>query len=417
MVRTGAAAGDRVTPQGPGSRTAVLDVVACSAIFVFGIVMALLGAVMPVLSERLTLDLGDVGTVFLVTNGSMLVSMTLVGPAMDRRGMKPPLAAGAALVAVALVLIARANGLRTLLPAAALLGFGGSGLNAGANTLVADLHDDPERKAAALNVLGVFFGFGALLMPFSIGALLSRVGLNGLLVGGAALSALTTLVVAVPHFPAPKQAHGVPLAAMRRFLGMPLVLAFAFLLFFQSGNEFLLGGYFSTFLAREMAVSVANASYLLAAYWGAIMLARVLLSRVLLHVGSPRTVLGSAVVAAAGAIVVAAAPSVGVAIAGILITGVALAGIFPTVLGMAGAAFRDHSGTVFGILFTVALSGGMLMPWAAGNLAEAMGLRAVFVLAGANFAAIAVLNQIARRVGRASASRRKPQTRKREIVQ
>jgi len=52
---------------------------------------------------------------------------------------------------------------------------------------------------------------------------------------------------------------------------------------------------------------------------------------------------------------------------------------------------------VFGILFTVALSGGMLMPWVAGHLAEAAGLRAVFVLAAANFAAIAVLTGLAKR--------------------
>ncbi len=385
-------------------RSGMLDVVAYAAIFVFGIVMALVGAVMPVLTGRLSLDLGDVGTVFLVTNGSMLIGVMLVGPTIDRFGMKPPLAMGGALVAMALVAITRASGLGTLLPAVALLGFGGGGLNVGANTLVADLHENPDRKASALNVLGVFFGFGALLMPFSIGALLSSVGLDGLLIAGAALSVVTTAIAMAPRFPAPKQAHGVPLAAMRRFIGMPLVLAFAFLLFFQSGNEFLLGGYFSTFLAREMAVSVSTASYLLAAYWGAIMLARVLLSRALLHVGASRTVFASAIVAAAGALVVGAAPSVAVAIAGILVTGVALAGIFPTVLGMAGAAFRDHSGTVFGILFTVALSGGMLMPWIAGHLAEAAGLRAVFMLAAGNFAAIAVLNVLAKRLGTPSAS-------------
>jgi fucose permease len=250
-------------------RSGTLDVVAYAAIFVFGIVMALVGAVMPVLTERLALDLGDVGTVFLVTNGSMLVAVMLVGPTIDRFGMKPPLAIGGALVAIALVAITRASSLGTLLPGVALLGFGGGGLNVGANTLVADLHENPERKASALNVLGVFFGFGALLMPFGIGALLSSAGLDGLLVAGAVLSVITTAIAMAPRFPAPKQAHGVPLAAMRRYIGMPLVLAFAFLLFFQSGNEFLLGGYFSTFLARDMAVSVSNASYLLAAYWGA----------------------------------------------------------------------------------------------------------------------------------------------------
>ena len=45
----------------------------------------------------------------------------------------------------------------------------------------------------------------------------------------------------------------------------------------------------------------------------------------------------------------------------------------------------------------VALSGGMTMPWVAGHLAEASGVGAVFVLAAANFIAIAVLSAIASR--------------------
>src|SRR5512134_1724112 len=138
-------------------------------------------------------------------------------------------------------------------------------------------------------------------------------------------------------------------------------------------------------MAQDMVVSVSSASYLLAAYWGAVMVARVFLSRLLLHVGASRTVFASALVAAAGVLIVAAAPTVPLAVAGVLVTALAVAGIFPTVLGMAGAAFRDHSGTVFGILFTVSLSGGMLMPWIAGHLAEAAGLRTVFLLVAANF--------------------------------
>jgi fucose permease len=380
----------------PARRLTVLDGVAFAGMFVFGIVMALLGAVMPVLSERLGLGLGDVGTLFLVTNAGMLVASLLVGPATDRFGMKAPLALGAMLVAVALVGISRAAGLGALLPAVVCLGAGGGALNATTNTLVADLHDDPAAKGSALNLLGVFFGFGALILPFAIGALLSTVGLGGLLLAAAGLCVATALVAIGLRFPVPKQAHGLPLAEMRRFVRMPLVLIFAFLLFFESGNEFLLGGYFATFLARELAVPVAQASYLLAAYWSAIMVSRLMLSRALVHVGAHWAVFGGALLAAAGALVVAAAHTTPVAMAGILLTGLALAGIFPTVLGVAGAAFREHSGTVFGILFTVALTGGMTMPWLAGHLAESAGLRPVFLLAAVNFCAVAVLNLAAR---------------------
>lgn len=386
-----------MVPAAPPS-TRRLDAIAFAGMFVFGIVMALLGAIVPVLSERLSLGLDDVGTLFLVTNASMLVASLLMGSAVDRFGMKAPLAVGALLVALALLGIARASRLGALLPALAFLGLGGGALNASTNTLVADLHEDPDAKAAALNVLGVFFGFGALLLPFSIGALLSRVGLAGLLVWTAALCATTAGAAALLRFPEPKQARGWPLAHMRRFVRLPLVLTLAFLLFFQSGNEFLLGGYFATFLTRELAAPVAQASYMLAAYWAAIMVSRVALGRALLHFGAHRVVFASAALACAGALLVAAARTRSAAIAGMLVTGLALAGIFPTVLGIAGAAFREHSGTVFGILFTIALTGGMTVPWVAGHVAESAGLRFVFVLAATNFAAIAALSAAARRL-------------------
>lgn len=375
----------------------LLQAIAYAGMFVFGIVMALLGAVMPVLSERIAFSLGEAGTLFLVMNASMLIASFVVGPSMDRFGLKMPLALGSMLVGFGLVGFGLASTFAGLLPAAAIVGFGGGAVNAGANTLVADLHDDPDRKASALNLLGVFFGFGALLLPFSIGALLATVGLQGLLIAAALLCEVTAIVALIQPFPIAKQAHGLPFREMRRFATTPLVLALAFLLFFQSGNEFMLGGYFATFLTRELTLPVERASYLLAAYWAAIMLSRLALSRMLLQFGPQRTVFGGALLSAAGAVIVALAPSTSVAVVGVLITAAALAGIFPTVLGIAGGAFRDHSGVVFGILFTVALTGGMTMPWLAGQLAEASGLRSVFVLVAINFAIIAVLNRVAER--------------------
>ena len=380
-------------------RPGALDAVAWAGMFVFGIVIALFGAVMPVLLDRLSLGLADVGLVFLVTNGAMLAASVIVGPAMDRVGMKAPLALGALVVASALVAIAHAPTLGTLLVAAAALGFGGGTLNAGTNTLVADIHEDPAAKASALNVLGVFYGFGALLLPASVGALLSRVGLAPLVGTAAALCAVTAAATVVLAFPAPKQARGVPLAQARRFVRAPLVPLLALLLFFESGNEFLLGGYFSTYATGVLGMPVERASYLLAGYWAAIMLSRMTLSRIVLRVGAHSVVLGGAVAASTGAIAIAAADGWTQTTIGLLLTGVALAGIFPTVLGLAAAAFPTHSGTVFGILFTVALTGGMTMPWLAGELAAAVGLRAVFVLAAGSFLAVAALAAIARRVG------------------
>jgi fucose permease len=286
----------------------------------------------------------------------------------------------------------------TLLPAVTCLGLGGGSVNGSANTLAADLYDDARRKAAALNLLGVFFGFGALFLPFGLGALTSVFGMAGVLYAAAALCLLVAIAAAALVFPPPKQGHGFPLAEMPRFVRMPLVLAFAFLLFFESGNEFALGGYISTFLARDMGLSVAAASYCLAAYWAAIMAVRMVLSRLLLHTSASTVVIASAVGAAGCALLIAAATNALVATLAAVLTGLALGGVFPTVLGMAAARFDEHSGTVFGILFTIGLCGGMTIPWIAGQLAEGAGLRAAFALVAANFVAVAVLGSVARRV-------------------
>jgi fucose permease len=65
----------------------------------------------------------------------------------------------------------------------------------------------------------------------------------------------------------------------------------------------------------------------------------------------------------------------------VILIGTGFAGIFPTTLGAAGTLFPSNSGTAFGILFTIALSGGMILPWIVGQLASAQGLRKALFIA------------------------------------
>jgi fucose permease len=369
-----------------------LSLAAYAGMFVFGIVMALLGAIIPSLSGTLNFTLAQAGNLFLVMNGGMLITSLVLGVLMDRFGMKPPMTIAPWLVGLALVLIARAGAYADLLPAAVLAGVGGGALNGATNTLIADLHQDERKKSSALNVLGVFFGIGALSLPLTIGALLAVLGLRGLLYAAAAVCAGAGLYSMLLQFPKPKQAHRLPIGEIPRFLGVPAVIAMAFLLFFQSGNEFILGGYFSSFLTRDFRMTVEGASYVLAGYWGALILARLVLARVLNKWHGTAVILGSALVAAAGCVIAGTAASVVAAGVGIVVTGAAIAGIFPTLLGLAGARFREHSGTVFGILLTAALTGGMTMPWLAGRAAASAGLRYAFVLAAVNFSVIALID-------------------------
>lgn len=371
---------------------------AYAGLFLFGIAMALLGAVLPALSSRLGVDLAEAGTLFLVMNACILAASLGLGPLMDRYGMKPPLVAGPLLAGAALALVALARGAGELPLALALLGLGGGALNSAGNTLVADLHEAPGARAAALNRLGVFYGIGALVIPLAIGLLLDRAGLTPILLAAALACLAVAAANLLARLPPPKRERHVAPGELARLAREPLVLVFAALLLLQSGNEFVAGGYASSFLVREAGFSVRAASWALGGYWATLMLARLALSRVALRVDGFRLIVACALAAAAATALLAASRGGALAVLAVAAIGGSLAGIFPTALGIVGARYPAYTGTVFGLLLTAALTGGMLLPWLTGRVGERHGLRLALALVAVQFVAIAALAWRARRI-------------------
>jgi fucose permease len=241
-------------------------------------------------------------------------------------------------------------------------------------------------------------------IPLAIGLLLEVAALGSILLSAASLCLLVAAGNALVSLPPPKQQHQLPLAAAGRFLREPFVLVFAAMLFFQSGNEFVAGGYASSFLVRETGLSVRAASWALAGYWAALMLARVVLSRAALRVSGWHLLVLCAIASAAGTLLLATSRQPAVAVLAVVWIGAGLAGIFPTALGIAGARYPAFTGTVFGLLLTAALTGGMLLPWLTGQVGETRGLRPALVVVAAQFLVVAALAALARRIPAAASS-------------
>jgi beta-galactosidase len=365
--------------------------------FLFGIVMALFGAILPTLRAELGIDLAQAGGLFLVMNACILATSLGLGPLVDRFGMKPPLVVGPVVEGLGLAAVASAHNYTALAWGALLLGLGGGALNSSTNALVADLHDSPEARSAALNLLGVFFGIGAVLIPLATGLLLEAASLEAILLAAALVCLLVAVHNALVPLPPPKQAEHPPLARILALAREPLVLAFAALLFFQSGNEFVAGGFVSSFLVREIGITVEAAAWTVAGYWGALMLARLVLSRIALRLDGRRLLVGCALATAASVALLAVSRQPRVAVAASLALGAALAGIFPTTFGIVAARHPRSTGTVFGLLLAAALSGGMLLPWVAGQVGEAHGLRPALLVVAAQSLAVAALAALSSR--------------------
>jgi len=377
---------------GPAS-AARLQFSAWAGIFVFGIVMAILGAILPSLFERIGFGAGAAGNLFLTMNFAMLVTSLFFGPLVDRFGFKTVLAVSALLVALAFFLLSQASTYGLVLGAAAVLGLGGGGLNGGTNALTSELHDG-DKRGAALNVLGIFFGFGALSIPFLIGTLREALGLPRILILAALLSLVPFIFYLLLRFPRAKHAQGFPIKAAAGIARDPLLWLTGFILFFQSANEFTVGGWISTYLQTAFGLGAGAAALVLAAYWAAVMSGRLISSRLVRAVRNETLILWSAVLALAAALLMALAPSGAAAGAGAVLIGFGFAAIYPTTLAIVGTSFAAFTGTAFSVVIALGLVGGMLAPWLAGKIAEASSLRQGLIIPVVNCAMIVLLTAV-----------------------
>ena len=269
----------------PAIRREMLFGGAATGIFVFGFVMAVLGTLfgLPEMRARLQINLAQKGNLFFLLYVGIFLATLVAGPAIDVIGNKLVLIASAALVAVGMAGFAFAHSYAGAVIPVVLLGAGGAGLNTSANALVSDLYGN--RRGPMLNILGTFYGVGALCIPLFAALIAGHLSIVPQLLVCAALAAGCAVL-----FP-----------------------------FLQTNR------------------------------------------------------------------------SAAMLIFGVLIIGLSYAGIFPTVLAIAGDAYTKLAGTVFGLLFAIALTGGMSFPWVLGQISQNFGLRLGMIVPLLGAAVICIL--------------------------
>jgi fucose permease len=372
-------------------RPRLLFVSACAGILVFGIVLAILGTVfgLPAMRERLQVSLAQQGTLFLLLYLGIFVASCVVGPLIDHLGNKANLLASSLIVALAMVLFASAHSFTTASLAAILLGLGGGGLNTSTSVLVSDVY--AAQRGPMLNVLGIFFGVGALSIPLAAASIAGQFTIPQLFLFCATLATICALWYAAISFPPArtKQAFsGRELLEVVRYSG---VLLLGFILFLESGNEACIAGWASTYV-NIAGYSPRVATLVLAAYWAALMVSRMLAAKLLRRITKAQLIVSSALLALAGCAILLTARPLTLLFAGTALIGLSYGPIFPTTLAIAGDRHSERAGTVFGLLFSIALLGGMMFPWAVGQVSERVSVRAGMIVPALGAAGIVLLS-------------------------
>jgi FHS family glucose/mannose:H+ symporter-like MFS transporter len=352
-----------------------------SAFLISGMLMSFLGAILPAWRYHLRANFIEVGYYFLSLNLGFLLSVAAAHVLLPRRGVKFVLILANSMACAGFLYLAL-----TSPPVAAiwrLLGLLWIGISAGllnAGVFHAISPQYRHDRAATTNLAGVMFGLGCLL--------------TALLVAGTyyvyTVPSILILFAILPGFfaanyvkarPTPSPAlQPIPLQQLLRDFRNPGAILFSLLLFFQFGNEWSIAGWLPLFLIRRLGISPADSLLLLALYWAALLVGRILSQLLLKRMSHGLLLIGSVVSALLGTLVLSSTNNLFGAVMGILFVGGGFASVYPLVVEKIGHRFPYYHPGFYNGIFSFAITGGFIAPWSLGYFAQNWGIQAVMVL-------------------------------------
>jgi fucose permease len=322
---------------------------AIMAIFVYGMIAALAGTIVPQISERFKLDPVQIGNMFLAQAIGMIIASVSVGPLVDNKGKKAGLLLSLTLIVISLFALPNSTGPGMLMVTMFVLGLGGGILVTAGNALVSDIN--PEKRAATLNFLNLFFGLGGLATPF-IGANLLQGNTITLAYLIAGLSLATLLFHASTAMPPPTGERGFKVSETGALIGSPALWLLALFLFLYVASEVGVWNWLPKHLIAQGIPETTALNILSLGFALGLLVGRMAVAPVLLRVPSVNVTLGAAALMAVTTYGMLQTSDPTTAGALVFLAGVAMAPVFPTTLAMVGDAFPRATATAMGIVIT-----------------------------------------------------------------
>jgi fucose permease len=332
----------------------VLIFAAILAFLIYGMIAAILGTILPDLSDRFRLTPSQNGTIAFAQALGLIIASLAVGPVLDNEGKKIGLTLGLALISIALCALPRSLGFSTIVFLLFLLGLGGGTLVTAANALVSDV--SATHRAAALNMTNLFFGVGAFATPF-VSANLFRRNWVRLCYNIASLAIVALVWDALIKMPAPTGAGRFILADAAPVLGRPLLFLIALFLFLYITCEVGIWNWLPRHLIAQGIPESTALNILSLGFALGLLIGRAAILPILIHAPAVTVTLVGSVAMALTTFLMLRTNRPVVAAALVFLAGLSMAPVFPSTLAIVGDAFPRMTGTAIGFVITCGWTG------------------------------------------------------------
>jgi fucose permease len=332
----------------------VLIFAAILGIFVYGMIAAMLGTILPELSDRFQLTPSQNGTIAFAQALGLMIASLCVGPLLDNEGDKVGIILGLAFIVIALFGLPRSRGFGSIVMLLFVLGLGGGIVVTGANALVSGVSE--AHRATALNLVNLFFGLGGLATPFISANLFKRDWVR-LCYSVAILTVIAIAVQAVVQMPAPVAGSGFALTQAGPILGRPLLFLLGLFLFLYVSCEVGVWNWLARHLIAQGIPEKRALNILSLGFALGLLVGRVAISPVLISVPAVEVTLGASIAMAITTFLMLRTNKPGTAGILVFIAGLAMAPVFPTTLAITGTAFPRMTGTAIGIVISCGWAG------------------------------------------------------------
>src|SRR3984957_15462886 len=333
-----------------------------------GMIATILGPSLPTFIARWTLDDSQAGLFFTTQFTGSLLGVLLSSAILSTRGYRDALVLGFFLMAVGVTGLNSPSQYVALL-ATASYGFGFGVAIPTTNLCIAEISG--ARRAAALNVLNMAWGVGAIACPLLLLAGLKVNRFSTILLSVAAAALLLSIFFATMNFDAlspksPNTATDEQNITPAHSIHVPVALALLFYLYI--GTENAISGW-----AAEQAhrLGTGNASAVMPMFfWAGLLSGRAISALILTRVKESLLVITGLVISALGTTWLLLAATRSQVILAVMLAGFGLASVYPIFISWLSKWYGERARRLGGVMFSMAAVGGATMPWLVGFISQ-----------------------------------------------